>query len=119
MDDEVLIRLHISEELREAGYRVIEAADGDEATALLSSVTDVGLVLTDLRMPGGVDGLALARWVRSGFPRIKVALCSTELPPGTSAALDAFFAKPIHIFDLLHGVRQLLPRTEQGGSGNR
>jgi CheY-like chemotaxis protein len=119
VDDEVLIRLHISEELRDAGYRVIEAANGDEAAALLSTVPDVALVLTDLRMSGDVDGLALVRRVRSDFPQIKVALCSSELPPGASPSFDAFFAKPVHIYDLLHGVRQLLPQAERGGSGSR
>jgi CheY-like chemotaxis protein len=119
VEDEVLIRLHLAEELREAGYTVIEAADGHEAIAVLSSVNDIGLVLTDIRMPGSVDGTALARWLRTEFPRIKIVLISTEIHPGTLQEFDACFTKPIRFDDLMRCVRQLLPQAERGGSAGR
>lgn len=119
VEDEVLIRMHLAEELREAGYTVIEAASGDEAVTLLSTVDDVGLVLTDIRMPGSIDGMALALWIRSKFPSIKIALISTEVHAETRLEFDACFTKPVRFDDLMRAVRKLLPQAEQGGAANR
>ncbi|HET6390404.1 response regulator [Hyphomicrobium sp.] len=114
MEDEVLIRLHLAEELRDAGYTVCEAADAHEAMTLLSSLDRVRLMLTDIRMPGGLDGMDLARWVRAKFPEIKIVLISAEYIPETSAGFDAGFTKPVRIDDLLRCVRRLLPQAELG-----
>ncbi|MFA5958751.1 response regulator [Hyphomicrobium sp.] len=119
MEDEVLIRLHLAEELREANYTVIEAASGDEAITLLSSVDDIGMVLTDVRMPGNVDGMALAQWTRKVFPSIKIVLISSEVHSGMPHEFDACFAKPIRLDDLMRCVRKLLPKAEHGGSPSR
>jgi CheY-like chemotaxis protein len=119
VEDEVLIRLHVAEELRDAGYTVIEAASGDEAIAVLSSVDDIGLVLTDIRMPGDVDGLALATWTRGKFPSIKIVLISTEVHAGSHQEFDACFTKPVRFDDLLRCVRKLLPGAEQSGLSGR
>lgn len=119
MEDEVLIRLHLAEELRDFGYTVIEAASGDEAITLLSSLNDVGLVLTDIRMPGSLDGMALANWTRSQFPAIKIILISTEVHSGTRGEFDACFTKPVRFDDLMRCVRKLLPAAAQGSSDDR
>ena len=110
----MLIRLHLAEELRDAGYTVVEAADAHEAMTLLTSLDTVGLMLTDIRMPGGVDGLDLARWVRAKFPEIKVVLISAEYIPDTFERFDAGFTKPVRIDDLMRCVRRLLPQAELG-----
>jgi CheY-like chemotaxis protein len=52
VEDEVLVRLMIAEELRSAGFQVIEAADADEALAVLANITDVSVIFSDIRMPG-------------------------------------------------------------------
>ena len=119
VEDEVLIRLHLAEELRESGYTVIEAASGDEAIMLLSSLDDVGLVLTDIRMPGSLDGMALASWTRSQLPSIKIVLISTEVHSGTRGEFDACFTKPVRFDDLMRCVRNLLPAAEQDSSDGR
>lgn len=119
VEDEVLIRLHLTEGLRDSGYTVIEAATGDEAITLLSSIDDVGLLLTDIHMPGTVDGLALAAWTRSRFPSIKIVIISTEIRAGSQADFDACFTKPVRFDELIKCVRKLLPATEQGYSPGR
>jgi CheY-like chemotaxis protein len=119
VEDEVLIRLHLAEELRDAGYTVIEAASGDEAMTLLSSVDDIGLVLTDIRMPGNVDGTALAAWTRVKFPSVKIVLLSTEVHRGLVQEFDACFSKPVRLDDLLRALQKLLPQAEQGRSPRR
>jgi CheY-like chemotaxis protein len=115
VEDEVLIRLYVAEELRDAGYTIIEAASGDEAVTLLSSLDDIGLVLTDIRMPGDVDGMALANWTRQKFPAIKIVFISTEIHSGIAQEFDACFTKPVRIDDLLRCVQKLLPQAELRG----
>ncbi len=61
VEDEVSVRLMMADELRSKGFAVVEAANVEEALAILESSTRVGLVLTDLQMPGAMDGLGLAR----------------------------------------------------------
>ncbi|SFV35041.1 response regulator [Hyphomicrobium facile] len=119
VEDEILIRLHLAEELRAAGYAVVEAADSREAMTVLTSRDDIGLVLTDIRMPGSIDGVALGRWIRTRFPEIKIVLVSAEFYSGNFKEFDGGFTKPVRIDDLLRRVRQLLPQAEHGGSRGR
>jgi len=75
VEDEVLIRMVIADYLRRCGYKVIEAAGADEAVAVLGRedvVLDV--VLSDVEMPGTMDGFALARWIRARRPGLPVVL---------------------------------------------
>lgn len=76
VEDEVLIRFPIAEYLRECGYRVFEAADVAEAKAVLDADAPVHLVFSDVDMPGGENGFALARWVRRHHPDTQVLLTS-------------------------------------------
>lgn len=107
VEDEVLVRMLIADQLRNAGYSVIEAADADEALALLAH-TNVNVVLSDVQMPGSLDGAGLARIVRSKYPALKILLTS-----GRSAAVDAvghdgFFAKPYNVAEIMNRIEALL-----------
>ena len=66
VEDEVLIRLATADDLRDEGFRVVEAANADEAWRYLSSHR-VDAVVTDVRMPGSMDGLELVRRVGQHF----------------------------------------------------
>ena len=63
VEDEGLVRLLGVDTFAAAGFRVIEAFNGDDALGLLESDSDVQLLFTDVSMPGKMDGLALAREV--------------------------------------------------------
>jgi CheY-like chemotaxis protein len=76
VEDEVLIRLEIADSLRDGGFHVLEAAGASEAVEILSTSVRVDLVFTDIQMPGGMDGLGLARWVRRHRPDARVLLTS-------------------------------------------
>jgi CheY-like chemotaxis protein len=115
VEDEILIRLSMADDLRHAGFTVIEASNAEEALSVLSTTPDISLVVTDIRMPGRIDGLGLANWVRRHAPRIKVAIASANIEMGMDQSFDAVFSKPILPRDLIAGVRQLLPRGEQSG----
>jgi CheY-like chemotaxis protein len=60
--------------LRELGYRVLVAQDGREALNVLQNSDDVDLLLTDLVMPGGISGTALARQAQLMRPDLRVLL---------------------------------------------
>jgi len=76
VDDDELVREMAATFLSLQGYRVIEAGSGDEAVAVLDSSGQVDVVFTDLRMPGRLDGIGLARWVRAHCPGTRVLITS-------------------------------------------
>jgi CheY-like chemotaxis protein len=96
VEDDVLTRMAVSEELRDRGYSVIEAATADEALTVLRGPTRVDLLLTDMRMPGAVDGCGLARHVRAALPFVKIVMVSGQAPEAEAhGLLDGYLAKPV------------------------
>jgi CheY-like chemotaxis protein len=61
VEDEPLVRMLLAEELREAGLSVVEAGDAGEALSFLSATDQIDIVVTDIQMPGDMDGRELAR----------------------------------------------------------
>jgi two-component system response regulator PilR (NtrC family) len=115
-DDEALARQSVAELLREEGYQVYEAADGQAALQLLEEI-DVDLVLSDLRMPG-VDGLAVLQKIREVYPQTMVVLMTAYASVETvveALRLGAqdYLLKPLLFDDLLHKVRRLLEHKRQ------
>jgi CheY-like chemotaxis protein len=108
VEDEVLVRLMIAEELRSAGFQVIEAADADEALAVLAHITDVSVIFSDIRMPGSMDGLELAKRVRADFPKIRIVLASGHVIAVTSVEHDGFFLKPYEADAIIDRINTLL-----------
>jgi CheY-like chemotaxis protein len=107
VEDEVLIRMMMANELRSAGYDVIEAAHADEAMDVLGS-SHIHLLITDIAMPlGSMDGIKLAELVRNDWPETKVMVVSANFPEG-QAALDAYIGKPIDTDKLIQRIRILL-----------
>ena len=97
VEDEAMIRTKLAEALQDAGYLVVEASDGTEAVEILTLRRDVKIVVSDVRMPGPIDGIELCRRVRSGYPGIKVVLSSGEPNAADSTAHDGFFLKPYRV----------------------
>jgi CheY-like chemotaxis protein len=76
VEDEVLVRLDLGSHLERAGYRVIEAGSAAEAIEILERDSSIRVVFTDIRMPGDMDGVALARCVRERWPPTIIVVCS-------------------------------------------
>ncbi len=76
VEDEVLIRLIAEEFLQESGFEVVEAWNGDEAAKLLDGPDHFDVLFTDVRMPGNLDGIALAEHARQRRPMIPVLVVS-------------------------------------------
>jgi CheY-like chemotaxis protein len=59
VEDEPLVRMIIVDTLADAGFEVLQASDAHEALRLFEAKAEVAVVLTDIDMPGGMDGLEL------------------------------------------------------------
>lgn len=87
VESDVLVRLVISEYLRECGYRALEAATGEEALAILTRTElPVDVVFTDARLSGGSDGFTVAQWVRANRPGVDVILVGSVERAADAAA---------------------------------
>src|SRR5262245_55186643 len=81
VEDEVLVRTWVIEVLEEAGLEFAIASNGDEAVRILNERSDIGLVFTDVNMPGSIDGISLAKLARERWPAIPVILTSALAVP--------------------------------------
>jgi CheY-like chemotaxis protein len=97
VEDEVAIRCLLTDELRDAGFAVVEAARADEALSYLKTAGAVDLVFTDIQTPGSLDGVELARQIRAEFPSIPVILTSGNVGPQSVDGLGLFVPKPYEI----------------------
>ena len=62
--------------IEDAGFAVYEASNSDEAIRVLETTDNIRVVFTDINMPGSIDGLKLARYVRGRWPPIKLIVTS-------------------------------------------
>jgi CheY-like chemotaxis protein len=108
VEDDVLVRFTTAELLREEGYVVLEAVSASEALALLATGHPLDLVLSDVRMPGDLDGIALTFAVKEIRPNLPMILVSSHLSPETQHAGDKFLAKPYRPTDLFDLVREMI-----------
>jgi CheY-like chemotaxis protein len=97
VEDEMLLRMRAVDMVEDAGYTSVEAVDADQAVAILESRADIALLLTDIQMPGSMDGLGLAHSVHDRWPPIKIILVSGQLNLANIAipAGSRFFGKPL------------------------
>ena len=95
VEDEPLVRLVGYDLLTDAGFRVIEACDSDEALQILATCPDVEVVFTDVDMPGAMDGFGLAREIERRWPKIGVIVTSGRRAPASYApGANRFVPKP-------------------------
>ena len=108
VEDELLIRMHAVEMIREA-FEVVEAASADEAIAILEARLDITVVFTDMQMPGSMDGLKLAAAVRDRWPPIKIALLATSKSVLAICRRAAgFLRKPYSPAEIMNTLRELI-----------
>lgn len=81
VDDDRGVRRTIRRRIADIGYPLIEADDADEALELLSRISAIGVVLSDVNMPGSIDGQGLARRIAEDFPTVAVTLMSGRIDP--------------------------------------
>jgi DNA-binding NtrC family response regulator len=112
VDDEPIIRSQVAAILEDEGFRVSQAADAAQATELLVASSDLALVITDVRLPGAVDGAGLAKLLERYHPGLPILAISggarpheDEMPMRT-----AFLQKPFIAAELVGLVLALTAR---------
>ncbi|WP_244652074.1 hybrid sensor histidine kinase/response regulator [Pseudomonas sp. CFBP 13710] len=115
IDDEGTLRQMVGEALREKGYRVLEAANGVEGLSLVQGGLKADLLITDIGLPGGLDGRQVADAAWAMEPGLKVLFITgyvdqtaamDELPEAVAHVLT----KPFSLDHLIHTVRSMLVR---------
>jgi DNA-binding NtrC family response regulator len=111
VEDEILLRLAIAGYLRGAGCAVFEAGTAAEAVEVIESGESVGIVFTDVQMPGPMDGLMLACWVHEHHPGVQVLVTSGKgdaAVPYQFIPEESFFAKPYPLETVANRILLLL-----------
>lgn len=108
VEDEILIRFILADSLRDIGYQILEAGDGDEALDILTSGQAIDLIVTDVRMPGGIDGMELTRRSKSLAPGRPVIVCSAHLFESEAFPANEFLSKPYSIAALADVIARLI-----------
>jgi two-component system, response regulator PdtaR len=96
VEDHPLVRMAVLEVMIEAGFEALDASSASGAIGMLEARPDIHLVFTDAEIPGTMDGIGLAHYIRNRWPPVKLIvvsgkkeIASEELPAGAR-----FFHKP-------------------------
>lgn len=103
------LRLDAVDIVGNAGFEAVQAANADEAIAIIEANPNIHVVFTDVQMPGTMDGLKLARFVKERWPPIKIVATSgrlkvreSDLPEGS-----VFVPKPYTPAQIVRTLREL------------
>jgi CheY-like chemotaxis protein len=109
VEDETLIRMDITTFLEDEGFTVYEAADADEAIAILHRNSDIRVMFTDIDMPGSMDGLKLAAAVRDRWPPVQIIVTSghRQLSDDLLPVEGRFFSKPYDHSRVISAIREM------------
>jgi CheY-like chemotaxis protein len=113
VDDETSVRLIVAEELVDSGYRVIEAGDGPSALRILQSNVRIDLLITDVGLPGGLNGRQVADAARVSRPSLKVLFITgfaenASIANGHLGSSMEVMTKPFGMAALVGKVRELI-----------
>lgn len=110
VEDDFLLRMDAVAIVGNAGFRAVEAANADQAIAIIEADPNIHVVFTDVQMPGSMDGLRLARFIKHRWPPIKIVATSgrvrvskSDLPEGS-----VFVPKPYSPELIISALRELI-----------
>jgi len=117
VEDDALIRLSAVDLVTSAGFEAIEAANADEAIRILEARQDIRLVFTDVEMPGTMDGIKLAHYIKRRWPPVLLIIASgraivqeSDLPEGTR-----FFPKPYQDHTIVKEISRMIKALDARG----
>jgi CheY-like chemotaxis protein len=119
VEDEFLIRVMLSDYLQGCGFKVLEGSTADEALAIIEKLdVPIDVVLTDIRMPGSMDGFGLVRWIRANRPDINVIIASGEAKKADAAKElcenAPLFEKPYDLEAVVSKIRATIESSQMG-----
>jgi DNA-binding NtrC family response regulator len=111
VEDDFMLRWPAAEYLREAGYRVIEAASVKDGIVVLSSGVRVDLVFSDINLSGELTGHSLAGWLARYHPDTPILLTSGDKDAAqlvSTGARRAFLPKPYDLAEVDRRIKEML-----------
>ncbi len=110
VEDEFLIRLTLVEALNDEGFTVLEAETADAALPLLLDDDTIELLVTDIQLPGALDGHTLASTVRQHRPGLPVIFMTgrPDQHADQSSPLNVFIAKPYRLEEICDAAKRLM-----------
>jgi CheY-like chemotaxis protein len=112
VEDDVFERMGASYMFSDAGYRVLEATNADEALRFLESTSDIGLLFSDVSMPGTMNGADLAHRVAARWPEIGIIITSGRPQPEPMPLGAEFHGKPYEPINVLQDARNMMVSLE-------
>ena len=108
VEDDDLVRLYAAEMLEDAGFAVVEARNADAAWDILEDRSDIGVLFTDIDMPGSMCGLILAERVHRNWPDVRLVLTSGRQRFGDEDIPDdgRFLPKPYGAEQVVQAIHQ-------------
>ncbi len=115
VEDDAVTRHAAVAMVGDAGYAVREATNGNEAIRILDHEAGIRVVVTDIDMPLGIDGIKLAACIHRRWPGIGIIITSGKVRPkdGDVPAQGRFIRKPYSEEQVIGAIRALL-RLSQG-----
>ncbi len=112
VEDDLLLRFEMVDNLQDAGFEVVEAGSADEAIQVLAARHDIRIVFTDVQMPGSMDGIQLAAAVRDRWPPIDIIITSgrSDIRKQDIPARGLFLSKPVSPVELVKVMREMTSR---------
>lgn len=110
VEDEAFTRMAAADALEDRGFAPYEAGDAHEALDLLSEHPEIILLFTDVDMPGGMDGVQLARRARQVRPDVGIIITSGKRRVPDVPAGGSFLAKPYRPQQLAEAVERSVSR---------
>lgn len=109
VEDDLVIKDLLAQELELSGFFVVTAINGEDAARLLPAMPRIDLLVTDIRMPGRIDGWALARLAREQIPDLRIIYTSGYSPlQGMEVENSVFLRKPYRTSDILNSIEQVM-----------
>ncbi|KFL31137.1 hypothetical protein JP75_09515 [Devosia riboflavina] len=110
VEDEPLVSMALVDDLETEGFVVIETANAAQAVKILETRSDIRIIITDVDMPGTMDGLMLAAAVADRWPPIRIIVVSghrsvdiTDIPDGS-----VFYSKPYRSAEIIETMNEML-----------
>ena len=112
VEDEPIVRMSISDALLQAGFEVLASSTGDAALELIAVRPHLFALVSDIAMPGSINGYELAREVQRRWPHIGLVLVSGQMEPLKSHFPEGafFLSKPFKASTLLRLLRDFAER---------
>ena len=105
VEDEPLIAEEAAHALTEAGITVYHAYNAEDALKLAQETTSISILLTDIDLPGPIDGMELAKQIRGLNPKMRVIYISGAVLPNLETG-DEFVEKPYLAQELIDAIRR-------------